>query len=452
MERTTKAEILRRVVSPLIICSAFILCAALGMLIYPEAFHKFFSSSQLAHIPPPKLPHRSYYWDVEHYANMALNNVCTAFYPLWPLIVRIIFQPKTVDQAAHSFLLLATIISFSSFFIILFVFEQALEKKYLAFLLVLAYALNPMAIFRFIGYTEALFAVFSIIFIWCFITKRIQDSITLVVLAFTTFMMCLTRSALIQILFSAVASLCTILYFDFVRVENSGSQLINRLQRYSREIKITITLCIAATLGYSFYGNFCLHSRGDFLAPFHDQKYWGKSLGLHLELLFLPKSLFFDLLGLYLPLIVLLISFIFIYFKLQQKEPYVFVPKSATWNVLLLYPPLLIGVYVFKYLTKQNLKQLKTSDYTKELSRNYLFWFCVYFSITQSAIVFLTQDRLTSLARYVFAVPFFFMAVGYLYRCIPGENKYKTILWFIFISAIALVQQWVNYGKDEWLG
>jgi len=206
-------------------------------------------------------------------------------------------------------------------------------------------------------------------------------------------------------------------------------------------------------------GLFCLSSRGDFFAPFRDQKNWGKSLGLHPELLLLPKSPLFDLLGLYLPIIVLCLSLAFVYLKLRQREPYVFIPKNSGWNVLILYPPLLIGWYICSYFLLRSRKiknkaidQLKTLDYTKTLSENYLFWFCAYFTAAQAAIVFFTQDRLISLARYVFALPFFFIALGYLYRCIPGEKKYQTILWFILISTVALVQQWVSYGKDEWLG
>lgn len=455
-----KAKLIRAAISPLVICSAFILCAALGMLIYPEAFNKFFSPSQLVLEPPPQLPHKSYYWDVEHYANMALNDICSAFYPLWPLIIRILFHPQTVEQAAYSFLITATLISFISIFLLIHVFVKALKRKYLAFLLILAYYLNPMSIFRVIGYTESLFSLLSIIFIWAFVCKK-AESTKLSMLCLVTFLMCLTRPVLIQILFSSIASLTTIFYFERLKLPSLvGSNLMTHLKKYTQEIKITIGLWVSAVLGYSLYGIFCLKSRGNFFAPFQDQQYWGKSLGLHLELLLLPKSLLFDLLGLYLPLIVLFISLFFVYFKLRKEEPFVFIPKSAGWNILVLYPPLLIILYIInsvrlknkKVNSQETLKQLKTSDYTATLSENYLFWFCVYFPAAHSAIVFLTQDRLFSLARFVFAVPFFFMAVGYLCRCIPDKKTYKAILWFIGISAIALVQQWINYGKNEWLG
>jgi len=251
---TPQAEVLRRLLSPTIICSAFILCAALGMLINPESFHKFFSSSQLAHNPPPQLPHRSYYWDVEHYANMALTNICTAFYPLWPLLIRDLFQPQTVEQAAHSFLLLGTILAFIAIFLLLYVLELALETKYLAFLLVLAYALNPMAIFRFIGYTESVFSIFSIIFAWCFVyDSGINKRFNIILLSLITLLMSLTRPTLIQISFSAFASLLTIFYFAITN-SGRGTSLNSYIRRYKAEVEATITLCASAIVGYSIYG------------------------------------------------------------------------------------------------------------------------------------------------------------------------------------------------------
>ena len=45
---------------------------------------------------------------------------------------------------------------------------------------------------------------------------------------------------------------------------------------------------------------------------------------------------------------------------------------------------------------------------------SYTFWFALYFACSHSAIVFLTQDRLVSLGRYIFGQPFVFLALGYL--------------------------------------
>jgi len=451
----TNKKIIITAILPLIICSAFILCAAVGMLMYPEAFHKFFSSSRLFRDIPPQRSY-SYYWDVELYAQKALHPNCDAFYPLWPFIIRTLFHPQTIEQAAHYFSIVATILFFISTCLLFWVFKTGLERLDLAFLLVSAYTVNPMAIFRVIGYTESLFATLSTLFIWvCLPQLKINEKLKLVLIFAITFLMALTRPVLIQILFSSTAALSTIFTFEILHLKRfSWSHALTTFKKYIYEVKTTIIVWVSSLLGYSLYGSFCLRTRGTFFAPFQDQKFWSKKLGLHLELLLFPKSPLFDLLGLYLPLIILFLSLTFVYFKVIQREPYIYTPKSLLWNILFVYPPLLIFMYIFNYMRfyKNKVNQITTLDYTYSLSSNYIFWFCVYFAVIHSLIVFFTQDRLFSLARFIFALPFFFLAVGYIYRCIPGKTKYSTLIWLILISAISLVQQWINYGQDKWLG
>lgn len=456
----TKTRIVREIFLPLIICITFILCTAVAMLIYPESFHKFFSATQRLREIPPQLPHKSYYWDVEHYAKLSLNPGCNAFYPLWPFIIRTIFHPQSIEQAAQYFSVVATTLFFISTFLLYWVFKTGLQRLNLAFQLLLAYSVNPMAIFRVIGYTESLFTLFSTLFIWICLPKlKLNNNLKLCSVFILTFLMALTRPVLLQMLFSAIASLVTIFYFKTLTLKiSSRNDLLTIFYKYIYEVKLTINIVISTLLGYSIYGSFCWQTRGNFLAPFEDQKLWGKSLGLHLELLLFPKSLLFDLLGLYLPLILLFLSITFVYFKLKQKELYIFTPKALVWNILFIYPPLLIFLYIFNFLRYKQLnhskkiKRLVTNNYIYSLSQNYIFWFCIYFSVIHSLIVFFTQDRLFSLSRFIFALPFFFMAVGYIYRCLPSKKIYNTLLLFIFISAVALIEQWINFGQDKWLG
>jgi hypothetical protein len=458
----TKAKIIWLVNSSLLTCTAFILCAALGMLLNPDTFPKFFSPVQLVSDRTLPFPHKSYYWDLKAYAEMALSNRCVAYYPLWPLLIRILFHPQSVDRAAHSFLLVSTVIFFIATPLLIWFFRKAFNHQYFSFLLVLAFSLNPMAIFRVIGYTESLFSAMSAIFIWsCLRSTNLTEKLRLALVFGVTFIMSLTRPILMPFLFSSVAALGTIFFFESLKLETRDwRRFLIQIKTYGQEIKITLTLCLSALLGYSMYGFFCFQSRGNFFAPFIDQKNWGTKLGFHLELLLFPKSPLFDLWGLYFPLMVMLLALTLVYFKIKNKTPLVWIPKSPLWNVLLLYPPLLILSYIFNYFRLKNkspkgdssLTKLTTSDYTKTLSRNYLFWFCVYFPVFHSVLIFFTRDRLYSLGRYIFGVPFFFMALGYLCCCIPGKRTYQALWGFIFISAIALVEQWVNYGKHNWLG
>ncbi len=458
----TKAKIIWILNSSLLICGAFILCAALGMLINPDAFHKFFSPVQLVPDSQAPLPHKSYYWDVKHYAEMALSNLCLAFYPLWPVLIRILFHPQTVDQAAHSLLVTSIIIFFIVTPLFIWIFRKEFSHQYLAFLCVLAFSLSPMAIFRVIGYTESLFSALSIIFIWvCLRQTNLTENFRLALVFVVTFAMSLTRPILMPFWFSSVAALGTIFFFERLKLETRDEEsFLTQIKGFSREIKMTLTICLAALLGYSIYGFFCFQSRGNFFAPFLDQKNWGTKPGLHLELLLFPKSPLFDLLGLYFPLLLMLLALTFVYFKIKNQTPLVWVPKYQFWNILFLYPPLLILIYVINYLRLKkksakvdgSLTKLTTYDITQSLSRNYLFWFCIYYPVFHSLLIFFTRDRLYSLGRFIFGVPFFFMALGYLCCCIPSKKTYQALWWFILICAIALVEQWVNYGKNNWLG
>ncbi|WP_016950622.1 hypothetical protein [Anabaena sp. PCC 7108] len=431
------------VITPyLIIYGAFIVCAIVGMIISPDAFHKFFSATQLPRAIPPQLPHRSYYWDIELYANMALQNTCTAFYPLWGFIVGWIFHPQNLEQFAHGMKITATAFFLISTPLVFWVFQKAFKNQYLALIITLAYTVNPMAIFRVIGYTESLFSLLAILFIWLLLKEnKLNEKIKLILLSLLVIFMALTRPVLIQMIFASTLSLITIFLL-------TKQVRINHIFR-------TITICISSILGYSIYGFSCLQLRGDFFAPFHDQKLWGKKLGLHLDLLFFPKSPLFDLLGLYLPIIIFIIALFVIYWKIKNYQPSVFVPKIFIWDILIMYPPVLTLAYIFTSiftLFRGVKKQIITSKFTQSLQDNYVFWFCMYFSIINSLIVFFSQNRLASLARYIFAIPFFFLALGYLYCCFPGKRKYKTLLFMTIISGFGLVEQWINYGKDQWLG
>jgi hypothetical protein len=457
-----QAKALRIIQLSLVICSAFILCTALGMLLNPDAFHKFFSPVQLVPDPSPPSRSRSYYWDVKFYGEMVLSNRCYAFYPLWPLLTRFLFNPQTLGQAAHSLLKLSSVIFFASTPLFIWIFLKALKHQYLAFLTLLAFWVSPMAIFRVIGYTESLFSLLSVILLWlCLPETRLNENIKLVLVFMVTFIMSLNRPILIPVVFASCAALATIFFFARLNLETRDERsALTQAIRFGQEIKLTFTLLISSFLGYSMYGLFCWSLRGDFLAPFKDQRIWGTKLGLHPELLFFPKSPLFDLLGLYFSVWLLLISLAFVYFKIKKEAPLVWVHKSPLGNALLLYPPLLTMVYILNnFLFKNKLPgversftQLNTSDFTQSLSRNYIFWFCAYFPVVLSVLTFFTRDRLYSLGRFVFGVPFFFVALGYLCCCIPGKKTYQALWWFIVISAVALVEQWVNYGHNRWLG
>lgn len=433
-----------------LLAAAFVICAAIGMLINSPAFYKLFSLP--SEIPVFAGRSRSYYWDISAYTAMALHGTCTAFYPLWSLLIRVLFHPQTAIEAARGFQISAIALFFGSLPLVVRVFQTSIQDRVLAFLMALAYVLSPLAIFRVIGYTEGLFGVLSLGFLWALSwNPKRRPWIQMILLCAVTALMSLTRPILAQMIGASVAAIATIFGFEWLKLSPMSGQAFLRSwwDKYARISTIAVLTSISAFAGYSIYGVFCLRSRGNFFAPFQDQSLWKKSIGFRPDLLLFPKSPWVDLLALYLPLLILVIGLAVVYANLNRAEW--FVPRSPLWLILFAYPPLFILIYWVAARRNPPTPIPKTAI-GLALSENYLFWFCVYFALAHSVIAFLTQDRLVSLGRYVFALPFVFLAIGVLLECFPSQKRYSLLLGLSGVSALLLVQQWIDYGYHNWLG
>lgn len=432
-----------------LLAAAFGVCAAIGMLINSQAFYKlFFVPSE---VPVFAGRSQSYYWDISAYAAMALKSTCTAFYPLWSLLIRVLFHPQTQAEAARGFQVSAIALFFSSLPLLVSVFQSSIQDRVLAFVVASAYVLSPLAIFRVIGYTEGLFGVLSLGFLWALSSNpKSRPWMPMVVLCAVTTLMSLTRPIMVQMIGAIVAAIATIFGFEWLKSPIGGPALLRQLwDKYARIITIAVLTSISAFVGYAVYGLFCLQSRGNFFAPFQDQSLWKKSIGFRPDLLLFPKSPLVDLLALYLPLLIWVVGLAVAYANIKSAEW--FVPRSPLWWMLCAYPPLFILIYLAAAQRKRP-SQIPQTELGLALSENYLFWFCVYFALAHSVISFLTQDRLVSLGRYVFALPFIFLAIGILLECFPSQKRYSLSLGLSGVSALLLVQQWINYGYHNWLG
>jgi hypothetical protein len=463
-----------------VIALSIALCAATGMVINPQSFVKFFFLPAVSPLPDfTRLVSTSYSWDVTAYSYMALKDMCIAFYPLWPWLMKILFQPQSIEQAAWQFRIVASGLSFAAIPLFLWILQQGLQRRFLAFLIALLYFVSPMSIFRFNGYAESLFAFLSLLLLGTLLPENaLPARIKLIIITGLGCLLGLTRAVMVQNVASAIAALITIAGFAALQTQdfNWGQmtrQIMNLVTyRYRHLTQTTIALSLGTICGYSLYGIQCLSLRGDFFTPFKDQELWRKSLGLRLDLLLLPKSFLIDLLGLYCPILLFLVAVLLVYSKITPKPLRLFMPRSPWWTCLWVYPPLFILVYLAKVgwlkvngdLARQSdlnanpkglnsgLTELQTTDFTQTLSENYGFWFSIYFSLSHAVSVFLTQDRMISLGRYIFAPPFVFVAIGYLCCCIPNRAPNVVLLWIAAISAIYLVVQWVNYGYGAFLG
>jgi hypothetical protein len=130
-----------------------------------------------------------------------------------------------------------------------------------------------------------------------------------------------------------------------------------------------------------------------------------------------------------------------------------------TW-LCALYPPLwiLIQTWGRRYVENFAGNLARRTQHSKSLSslpnwaNSYGFWFALYFAASHSAIVFLTQDRLVSLGRYIFAQPFLFFALGSLYPHLDRRHQRLLGPTLMGVSSLYLIHQWIRYGNHQWLG
>lgn len=150
----------------------FGICAAIGMLLEPDSYYKLISEAQIHRKVPPMLPHKSYYWDVASYADMVLDLKCTAFYPLWPILINFLFEPNNLESAAHLMVKVSMFFFIFCNFLFFGLFCKIFKNYYYSFLILMAFNLNPMSIFRVNGYTESFFTVLSAALIYALLPSE----------------------------------------------------------------------------------------------------------------------------------------------------------------------------------------------------------------------------------------------------------------------------------------
>ena len=426
----------------------FTLCTAIAIIINPHIFTSFFSNS------PTKL-----FYDIEHYSNLAIHQTCNAFYPLWPWLINRLVKPQTVDDAALYFRVFGSLLSLMSIPLFLFLLVQNIKSYKIISLVAALYAMNPLSVFRMIGYTEGVFSFLSLLFLIILSNfkltskipiKKVKSIYLLILIFILSLLLSLTRPFLIQAAFACVFALVSIL-------------VINRFQNSTDSLKIlktygiaTLIICLGAAVGYCIYGYYCLESRGDFFAPFHDQKNWGKQLGLYPHLFFIPLT-YADFISIYLPLIVLITSWLISISTNIRKLTFV-IPKVWQWILLFAYPPAFLAFYGSDFKRGNfsnkinNLSGINLTHTANNLSTSYTFWFCVYFALIHTVIIVFSDQKLTSLRRFIFGTPYFFFAIAYISQCFPSRKVSKLLLWILGISSIWLVQYWLDYANGVWIG
>lgn len=428
----------------------FLGLSTLAMVLHPASFAKYFSGLTAAWYLKDETAVTNYYWDVEHYADFAINSQCYAFYPLWPLLVRALWQPTTLGEAAFYLRGLGAAIAIGVIPLLLAFLHRLTQDLKLAFWITLLFALNQNSLFRFIGYTESLFSLLSLGLCWGLWRLERSDRCrpqpwSWALVAGSMALLSLTRPCLVQTVAAAGATSITLWCIHHRDARGLAPQ---------RSLILSTLLTGAAMAGYACYGAFCWWQRGSFLAPFYDQKDWNRELQFHPELLLGAKAFLFDLLALYWPLLLLgLVGLL--WWSAQQQRSLLLKPmKSPGWMVLGLYPPLLLAVIGLRqrFGKPQPTVGKPPSTAAIALGNSYLCWFSLYFCLSHGLIVLFSQDDLYSLGRFVFSTPFFFVGLACGLQYLPKVTTRRWLQGFSVVSGVTLVQHWITYGQDKWLG
>jgi hypothetical protein len=394
------------------------------------------------------------YWDAIHYATLAVNPLCGAFYPLWPALVAAVGSPDSLDQALRLSIVGSELLFLLSLPLALFTFRRILQHRALALLAFVLYALGPNAIFQSIGYTESLFGLLSLLFLLAL--HRVEQGangggpLTLGLygaIAALAALLNLTRPALIQSWF-AIAFALGLLYLL------RPGPLNQRVP--PRTLTTAGVVAAGSLLGYSLYGLFCLRTLGDFFWPFQSQVEWGRTLALRPGLLLLPRSLLIDLHGLYTPMLILAaLGWLGLAASLP-RSPTLWLPKSPWLYALLIHPLVFSLTWLVLWLSgRRGLVPLPVRPPEQGLA--YLGRFSVLYAIGFSGVhslinLLANSGYLYSTARHYFGTPYAFVALGAVLAAVDVPRLNRLAWGIALVGLLLLGEQWFYYGTARLLG
>lgn len=388
------------------------------------------------------------YWDAIHYVNLGFHPRCQTFYPLWSQINRL-FAPENPLIGLRYAFVVCNMLFVLSLPIVLYVLQKVIKSQSVSFIILILYVINPNSIFHSIGYTESLFSLWAIISVVALLFSNYVFFNG--VLAVSVIAMSLSRPSLVQLLFASFSALFCVFLGSHLE-----SKTYSQIREWKKYAIPTGLIAICAIVGYSIYGVYCLLSTGNFLTPFKAQVEWGRTLKLRPLFLLFPRSLLNDLHGLYFPFILLFLVLILIYFHSKRKKILLYVPKHPLLWITLFYPPIAIFIYSIRSWQLAKTGKLTPQSVTPnivKLQTNYVFFFCLFICIANAAIGFLAaSDYLYSLARFVFATPFFFIAFGMVIDHLDTPKTQEFLYGCILISALGLIEQWYRWGNNRWVG
>ena len=393
------------------------------------------------------------YWDAIHYFHLAESPGCSAFFPLWPLLVRAVSGGNLASHGLVIQIVLSEVIFLFSLPLVLALFRKVIGEPKISFLMLLLYALGPNSIFYSIGYTESLFSLCACFLILCFswvlahgvIWKRIVLLIALVTLSF---FLNLIRPALVQTV--VASSFCAF----FVLLPSPGSaDVFRRLRVVAPPLS---AILVGAALGYGSFGMYCLKVAGSIWEPFNQQVSWGRTLAFRPWLFVTPRSLLIDLHGLYAPALLLFVVALVAAMYLRGREKAVLsVPRNPAFLVTLIHPLFAILSNGFAQHRSGVRYWSHVLDVSSAWSKvaNPVFLYCLAFSGVHSAInLAANSGYLYSTSRHFFASPFAFVAIGVVLAALSWSYIQKLLIGVWGVGMLLLAVQWFNWAGNRWVG
>ena len=350
-------------------------------------------------------------WDAVHFHTIATRGYLhedpglSNYFPLWPLVLKAVF-PQAVLQRTG---LPTALFAFALFAVSLVLVSRKLIRLFGAVIgggLLVAWTLNPMSIFHALSYSESLFCLWAAFFLLAIPDRAAADVAPrwMAVAAVCSLLMSLTRNVAIQLAVSAVFAsvMCGVGKRDGVG-----------------HAALSVAIAVAGIVGFSLYGCWNLLHHGDFFHVFTVQAHWGKRIGLHWSLLVRPDT---------------------------------WTPSRNVlfWDVLAFYLPAVMTGYAVVETVVRRLRAPGAGAAVPPF--DYTFWFSAMFALTHAGIVWATQTDFHSLARYVFAVPFTFVAMGSVLERMPRRVALGVLIALLILSAIFLANWWGRFGRLSWLG
>lgn len=362
-----------------------------------------------------------YYFDAGNYSAIATDGYVaeglSAFYPVWPLIMRGINWFGGWDKTVLGWV--ASVLAAALFGVSLYVFTYWSERfrlhKYEGMVAALL-VLSPLSLFRVLPFTESLFSLLLLLLL-CDLTADSKGNTTLNLLRCGLWSMLLAATRP-MFPFLMVAALMMAIFVAVHAWKTKGLKKHSDQTRSEAVLygKRLAAVFVAAPLGYLPYGLFCAQKFNDFWKPFHIQAQWGRTLGLHWSVITNPRVingsnevLVWDLMGFYLPLVLFL------------------------W-----------GLWFFLRRGK---------DFSLGLQIG--FWFSVLIGCAHSAIAFLSHERFVSIGRHVLANPLPFLAVLIALQFVPDSKEKwtrRTLGFVLVASVVFLGMWWFRFVRDQWIG